>query len=87
MTIRSMVCFVAIELQRSGGVNARPPFYQTTNSTYTGLQIVLVSTSDVSRNRIVARAGKKSEQELIASMVAVLRVGTDWITVPGENQD
>ena len=61
---------------------ARSSLYQAANSTYAGLQILLVGTGDLGRNRTLAHAEEGSKQEFAAGMGAVLRPGPDRIVAP-----
>jgi len=58
--------------------------YQVANSAYAGLQILLVGTGDLGRNRALAHAEEGSKQEFAAGMGAVLRPGCCKISVPDE---
>jgi putative transposase len=63
---------------------ARSSIHQTDNSSHARVQIVLVGTGDLGRDRTLAHAEEGSKQEFIASLGAVLRIGSNKIIVSGE---
>ena len=60
----------------------RSSIHQTDNSPHARVQIVLVGTGDLGRNRALAYAEEGSKQEFIVGLGAVLRIGSDRIIVP-----
>ncbi len=61
-----------------------PSIYQTDNSPYAGVQILLVGQGNFGWDRALADVEERPEQEFTAGLGTVLRPGHYRVVVPGE---